>query len=441
LNSESGLSICGNRQEMAEKEEDISDKIDHLFRHEYGKLVSVLTKAFGTANIQLAEDVVQEAMLEALSKWSYSGIPDNPVGWIYKVAQYKAVNIVTREKYQRQYSWEMLNQLTSEMATESAFDHAFSDSEVADDQLRMIFTCCHPSISTDSQVALTLKTLCGFSIPEIAKAFISTEENINKRLVRARKNIREAEVSFEVPTGAALAPRLSSVLEVIYLLFNEGYQASSGEATIRYELCEEAIRLAEMIVSNVDLANNSEVSALLALMYFNASRFSSRVDASDNIVELEHQDRSRWDKELIQKGLHYLSFATQNDQVSSYHILATISAHHCTAQSFEATDWQSILNLYDNLLQLDPSPIVQLNRAVVLSMTANPGMALNEIEGIKDKTALSSYLPYYTVRAQLCRQTNQYEKANNLLEEALKLAPNEPVRLNILKKITEIKYI
>lgn len=377
-------------------------------------------------------------MLEALNKWSYSGIPNNPVGWIYKVAQYKAVNIVTREKYKRQYSLEMANQLKSEMIEASSVDHAFSDSEIADDQLRMIFTCCHPSISTDSQVALTLKTLCGFSISEIAKAFITTEENINKRLVRARKNIREAEVPFEVPTGVALAPRLSSVLEVIYLLFNEGYQASSGEATIRYELCEEAIRLAEMMVSNVDLDNNSGVSALLALMYFNASRFSSRVDASDNIVELERQDRGKWDNELIQKGLHSLSFAAQNNQVSSYHILATISAHHCIAQSFEVTDWKSILKLYDNLLQLDPSPIVQLNRAVVLAMTTTPLVALTEIEEIENKTALNSYLPYYTVRAEFYRQSKQYKKANGLLAEALKLAPNEQVRINLLNKISKI---
>ena len=235
---------------MPVDEKKISDKIDHLFRYEYGRLVSVLTKTFGTSNIELAEDVVQEAMLEALNKWSYNGVPSNPVGWIYKVAKYKAVNILNREKYKKKYASDNAHILQSEWTVEPALEQIFTDKEIADDQLRMIFTCCNPSISKDSQVALTLKTLCGFSIPEIAKAFLTTEENINKRLVRARKSIKDANIPFEVPTGRELEQRLSSVLETIYLLFNEGYNTTSVDNPIRYELCEESIRLAEIIVSN-----------------------------------------------------------------------------------------------------------------------------------------------------------------------------------------------
>lgn len=424
-------------QSLAENKENISDKIAHLYRHEYGKLVAVLTKAFGSSNIELAEDVVQEAMLEALKQWTYKGVPDNPVAWIYKVAKYKAVNIVNREKYKLAYSTEVANQLQSAQSTGAAIDLLFTDEEIADDQLRMIFTCCHPSISTDSQVALTLKTLCGFSIPEIAKAFLTTHENTNKRLVRARKTIKQAQVPFEVPTGEELEARLSSVLETIYLLFNEGYNSSSGDRLVKFELCEEAIRLAEIILSNAAIKNKADVSSLLALMSLNASRFDSRTDDSDNMVDLEHQDRSKWDNEQIDKGLHYLGFATHHNQISTYLILATISAHHCTANDFGSTDWTGILALYDNLIQLEPSPIVELNRAVVLAKTTNAEQGLKAIAKIEDVSSLESYLPYYTVKAELLYQNKESKKASKLLKEALKLSLNEKAKADILEKLTK----
>ncbi|TMU55543.1 RNA polymerase sigma factor [Flagellimonas algicola] len=405
---------------MFTAEKNISDQIDHLFRHEYGKLVSVLTKTFGTPHIQLAEDVVQEAMLEALNQWNYNGVPENPVGWIYKVAKYKAVNVLNREKYKRQYASDVAQQLQSEWTLKPALDYIFTDKEVADDQLRMIFTCCHPSISSDSQVALTLKTLCGFSIPEIAKAFLTHEENINKRLVRARKTIKEANISFEVPIGKALEKRLSSVLETVYLLFNEGYDATSGNHPIRYELCEEAVRLAEIIASNPN-TKSTNIYALLALMSLNMSRFKSRVDEFDNVLDLEHQDRSLWDRALIKKGLYYLEMATQQNEVSIYHILATISAQHCTAVDYQSTDWASILELYDMLVQIDKSPIVLLNRAVVLSKTTHPKEALEQLNKIGDSQSFRTYLPYYTTRAELHFQNKEPQKAIDLLNEALKL--------------------
>lgn len=421
---------------MAENKTDISEKITHLFRHEYGKLVAVLTKAFGSSNIELAEDVVQEAMLEAMKQWTYSGVPDNPVAWIYKVAKFKAINIVNRKKYQEHYSSKITHQVHEEGAEDSILNDFFTEEAIADDQLRMIFTCCHPSISSDSQVALTLKTLCGFSIPEIAKAFITTNENTNKRLVRARKTIKQAQVPFEVPTGKELESRLSSVLETIYLLFNEGYNASSGDRLIKFELCEEAIRLAEIILSNSAITNKSDVLSLLALMALNASRFDSRTDEADNMVDLEHQDRSKWDKELIDKGLHYLGFATHQNQISVYLILATISAHHCTAKEFSNTDWTGILALYDNLIQLAASPIIELNRAVVLAKTTNAEQGLKAIAKIKDASSLQAYLPYYTVKAELLYQNKESKKASRLLKEALKLSLNEKAKADILEKLT-----
>ena len=422
---------------MQKTQTNISDKINHLFRYEYGKLVSVLTKTFGSSNIELAEDVVQDAMFEALKQWEYKGIPDNPVGWIYKVAKHKAVNIVNREKHKRKYSSEAALHLQSEWTVEPALNHIFTAKEIADDQLRMIFTCCHPSISSDSQIALTLKTLCGFSIFEISKAFLTNEESISKRLVRARKTIREANYPFEVPTGMELEKRLKSVLETIYLLFNEGYNASSGTDLIRYELCEEAIRLAEIIAKNSNITKNSTVYALLALMSLNVSRFKARTDEYNNIVDLQNQDRTKWDKKILSKGLAYLELSTIDKEISKYHILATISAHHCTSMDYESTNWESILSLYDNLIKIDNSSIVQLNRTVVISKIRGVKVALKELESIKDKSILHNYLPYYTTKAEFHFQNNEKEAAKKLLNKALKLPLKGNTTLlinNILKK-------
>ncbi|MGW9686632.1 RNA polymerase sigma factor [Flagellimonas sp. 2504JD1-5] len=421
---------------MTQGQSNIANQIDHLFRHEHGKLIAVLTKTFGTSNIDLAEDVVQEAMVEALNKWKNKGIPDNPVGWIYKVAKYKAVNILNKEKYKRAYVSEVAHHLQSEWTREPALKHIFTDKEIADDQLRMIFTCCHPVLSSDSQVALTLKTLCGFNIPEIAKAFLTTESNINKRLVRARKTIKEANIPFEVPIGSQLEPRLSSVLETIYLLFNEGYNSTSEDYPIRYELCEEAIRLTEIIVQNPSV-NSSNAHALLALMLFNTARFSSRLDELNNTISLEYQDRNKWNQEMIKKGLTHLAFTTEQKEVSIYHLLATISAQHCTAPTYQTTDWEGILSLYDILIEIDDSPIIQLNRVIVLSKILGPKTALQQLHTIKGHPSLTTYLPYYTSSAELYHLDNQPQKAIEFLKEGLKLPIGEHRKSLIYNKIKE----
>jgi RNA polymerase sigma-70 factor (ECF subfamily) len=422
---------------MNQSQIQISNKVNDLFRNEYGKLVSVLTKTFGSANIQLSEDVVQAAMLEAIQQWNDKGIPDNPVGWIYKVAKNKAVNIVNHEQFKRKHHTEIANHLQSEWTVTPALDYIFTDKEIADDQLRMMFTCCHPAVSADSQVALTLKTLCGFSISEISSAFLTSEENVNKRLVRARKNIKEAAIPFEVPTGKQLEKRLFSVLETIYLLFNEGYNASGGDDHIRYELCEEAIRLTEIIANNPNITNTSNVYALLSLMSLNSSRFMSRKDAFDNVLDLEQQDRSTWDKSLIQKGINYLEFAARQNEISIYHILATISAHHCTAKDFESTDWEGILSLYELLVEIDDSPIVWLNRAIILSKTADARSGLEAIDMINNSAVLLSYLPYYTAKAQLHYLNNEVSVAIKLLNDALKLSINDNDKTLIISKISQ----
>ena len=407
--------------------------VDHLFRHESGKLVSILTRIFGADNLELAEDVVQESLAEALTQWTYKGTPDNPSAWLFKVAKNKALNIISHEKLRTRYASDVAHFLKSEWTAEPALEHIFSEGQIQDDQLRMMFTSCHPSISADSQVALTLKTLCGFSIPEIAKAFLTTDENVNKRLVRAREKIREDKIPFEVPEGKFLEARLDTVLQTIYLLFNEGYSASMGKDLIRFELCEEAIRLSEIIAGYEVLQNKSNVYAILSLMYLNASRFKSRTDSQGNILTLAEQDRSLWDRALMQKGFAYLEKSTDHKSLSIYHILAAISAYHCSASDFVSTDWKSILHLYDNLVLIDPSPLILLNRAIAVSKVHGAVQAIDELEKIKKSPSLANYHLFYSTQAEFYIQANDFRKASSSLEKAIDLSPL-PVEKELLKK-------
>jgi len=392
-----------------------------------------LTRIFGADNLELAEDVVQESLIEALTQWTYNGTPENPSAWLFKVAKNKALNIISHEKQKSKYASDVTHFLKSQWTVEPALEHIFSEQEILDDQLKMMFTCCHLAISTDSQIALTLKTLCGFSIPEIAKAFLTTDENINKRLVRAREKIREDKIPFELPEGQNLDGRLDAVLQTIYLLFNEGYSASSGNDLIRYELCEEAIRLSEIIVAHEALHDKSNVYAILSLMYLNACRFKARTDYKGNILTLAEQDRSLWDSVLMQKGLSYLEKSTNNKVLSIYHILGAISAYHCVARDFVSTDWKSILSLYNNLARLDSSPVVLLNRAIAVSKVQGATKALDELEKIKDSPSLSNYHLLYSTQAEFYMQMNDFQKASISLEKAIELSLL-PAERELLKK-------
>jgi RNA polymerase sigma factor (sigma-70 family) len=413
----------------------INQFVDHLFRYEAGKIVSVLTRIFGTENIDLAEDVMQDSLVEAIDRWQYNGVPDNPSAWLFRVAKNKALNVLNREKYKRQYSSDATHFLQSERTVEPALDHFFSEREILDDQLRMIFTCCHPAISPDSQIALALKTLCGFSIPEIAKAFLTTEENINKRLVRARQNIREAKIPFEVPLGKELEKRLQVVLETIYLLFNEGYSASKGNDLIRYELCEEAIRLTEMIASHTMIRHKDKVYALLSLMLLNASRFNARQDNEGKLLTMAEQDRSLWDAKMKKTGLAYLNEATKDGEISVYHILAAISAQHSTAPDFDSTNWKAILSLYDRLTQIDPSPLVLLNRAIAVLRVNGAEKAITELEKIENIPSLQSYHLLYSTKAEFLIQAGQYQKAADYLKKAIQLSSLQAEKDLLRKKL------
>lgn len=417
---------------------EINQLIDHLFRHESGRIVAVLTRIFGSENLDLAEDVVQDSLIEAIKQWAYKGVPDNPSAWLFKVAKNKALNVINREKYKRQYSTDVVHLLQSEWTAGPAADHLFSENEIRDDQLRMMFTCCHPSISPDSQVALILKTLCGFSIPEIAKAFLTNEENINKRLVRARQRIRESKIPFEIPAGNGLKKRLQTVLETIYLLFNEGYSASTGADLIRYEICEEAIWLAEIIVHHPSVHHQSNVYALLALMQLNASRFKARQDATGNILTLEQQNRSRWDFTLMEKGFINLEKSMPCEEISIYHILATISSYHCSAPDYKSTDWKSILSLYDRLVQIDNSPVVLLNRAVAISKVTGAETAISELEKLKSTPSLKSYHLFYAVQAEFYIEMNSFPEAIAMLNQAVDLAPLDSEKVFLRKKLASL---
>ncbi|HMH32018.1 MAG TPA: sigma-70 family RNA polymerase sigma factor [Puia sp.] len=415
--------------------------IEHLFRHESGRIVSVLTRIFGSENLEMAEDVVQDSLLEALKQWTYKGIPDNPSGWIYRVAKNKALRIVNRDKYKKQYVSDVVHWLQSEWTAIPAADQLFSESQIVDDQLRMMFTCCHPSVSPDSQIALILKTLCGFSISEIARAFLTADENIQKRLVRARQKIRESKVLFEVPQGTELKSRLQTVLEAIYLLFNEGYSASGGIQLIKSEVCEEAIRLAEIIVSHPSFTDTPDVYALLALMQLNASRLKARLDEAGNILTLERQDRSVWDLALMEKGFSNLRKSITGEEISVYHILASISSYHCSAASFETTDWKSILFLYDKLMQSDPSPVVLLNRSIALAKVEGTETALAELENLKNVQALRSYHLLYSVLAEFYVELSRFGEAASMLREAIRLAPLPAEKVFLSNKLTQCEKI
>ncbi len=399
---------------------DISELADHLFRHESGKLVSVLTGIFGIERLQLAEDVVQEAMVKALQTWPYYGIPKNPAAWLTQTAKNLALDVIRREKSFHDKQPQIIS-FVEQWSSDGRPDEAASfDNELKDDRLRLMFACCHPHISQESQTALALKTLCGFSPAEIAKAFLTTEAAVAKRLTRARQCIQEAKIPFAIPSGDELAPRLEGVLQTIYLLFNEGYKASSGETLIRKELCEEAIGLATILCGQ-PIGNQPRIHALLALMLFNAARFSARTDSHGNLLRLQEQDRSAWDKSMIARGMFHLAQSAAGEELSAFHLQAGIAACHCAAPDYESTDWRQILALYDRLMTVDDSPVIALNRAVAVAHVDGPAAGMEAVNAIRNRRSLDDYYLLYAVLAEFEVQLKNFSAAADHYREALRL--------------------
>ena len=382
---------------------------EHFFRHNYAKMVAILVRYFGLTEVELAEDLVQDTLIEAMEKWSIHSIPENPEGWLMDVAKKKTINFLKRnQNYQNKIIPEL--KINSFFETDKSFEK--------DNTLRMIFTCCHPDIPTESQIALALKTLCGFSVNEIANALLTTNSTINKRLYRAKQKFRDKAIQYEIPPKSDVTERLDTVFSTLYLLFNEGYYTSNKESLIQVELCFDAIRLLQEVLGS--FPQSYKAKALLSLMYLSVARFESRIDEKSAIVILAKQDRNLWDKELIARGMEYLHHSTKTKEMSTYHLQAGISAEHCLADSFESTNWKSIYQQYQMLEKMNPSTIVTFNKTVAKFYGINKREALNDLLVLKDKPELQNNTHYFTAVGIFHQILKQESKAIPFFKKALK---------------------
>ncbi len=409
---------------------------EHLFRHEAGKLVSVLTGIFGIDRLQMAEDVVQEALVRALQTWPYDGIPKNPAAWLMQTAKHLALDLIRREKRFHEKQPEIITTIEGRFADPAAGGGPLFDDEIKDGRLRLIFACCHPALPLEAQTALALKTLCGFSPAEIARAFLATEAAIAKRLTRARQSIQEQKIPFEIPSGSELSARLDGVLQIVYLLFSEGYKASSGDSLVREELCYEAIRLASHLAEH-PTGNQPRTHALLSLMLLDAARIPARTDRAGNIVRLEEQDRRLWDRALINRGIQHLARAATGNELTEYHLQAGIAACHGAAPDYRSTNWRAILAHYDQWMEITDSPIVALNRAVAVAQVEGPQAGLAAVEAIPNRRQLDGYYLTYAVLGDFEAQLGHFETATVHLRKALQLTELKFEQSFLTKKIRE----
>jgi len=423
-----------NRKEQLE----VSQVVEHLFRHEAGKMVATLTRIFGIEHLTLAEDVVQETLARAIQTWPFHGVPKNPAAWIMRASRNLALDVVRRQKVFREKEAEIVHLMDRDSPAPDAA--ILQEQEITDDRLRMMFVCCHPLIPPEAQVALALKTLCGFSPAEIAKAFLTTEAAIAKRLTRAKQKIREAQIQFEIPAGQELARRLDGVLQSLYLLFNEGYKASSGEKLVREEICHEAIRLTDLLAQHT-AGNQPRAHALLALMLLNAARLSARVDEEGNLLRLQEQDRTRWLQPMIARGMFHIAQSAAGTEISEYHLQAGIAACHCAARDYASTDWRQILELYDRLIEFDDSPVVALNRAVALAEVHGAEAGIKAVSAIRNRQSLDSYYLLYAVLGEFEARLNHSHAAATLFRKSLQLAEIKSEQVFLSKRLEACQRI
>jgi RNA polymerase sigma-70 factor, ECF subfamily len=403
--------------------------VDHLFRSRAGQMVAWLTRIFGPAHIDLAEEVVQDALVKALQQWPYSGVPDNPSAWLVAVARNRALDVLRRHTAFAARAEAVAAEITRSAARPDLDRHA-----VEDDELRLVFMCCHPSLSPDARVALSLKTVGGFSVHEIARAFLVSSSAIAQRLVRAKRQVRDLDLTLDLPHASALGPRLASVLEVIYLMFNEGYAAHVGEALIRGDLCREALRLGRL-VAGAPQTTAPEAHALAALMAFQAARLPARVGDDGEMVLLEDQDRNRWDAGLMALGFAHFERSAEGPRMTTYHAQAAIASVHARSTSAQGTDWALILELYDDLLWLAPSPVTALNRAVALSRVHGPLAALTDIAPLEQEPLLADYYLLPAVKARLLSELGDHAGAARCYQAALERPCNEPERRFLTRRL------
>jgi RNA polymerase sigma-70 factor (ECF subfamily) len=392
----------------------VAPLVEHFFRHEAGRLVSVLTRIFGWRHFDLVEDMVQATLLDALEAWRVRGVPDNPSGWVHRIAKNKILDALRRDKISQRVLGEWAAALP---AHEAGLDELFLDSEIEDSQLRMIFACCHPRLARENQLALTLKALCGFGNSEIARALLVGEEAVKKRLQRATRDLIEHQIALDPPQASELPLRLDSVHQVLYLLFNEGYSSSEGETAIRADLCKEAVRLCHLLCSQPRLST-PPTHALMALMLFHAARLEARLDQRGSVLLMEEQDRGQWDHRLIRRAQEFLDRSAEGTIISPFHLEAAIACHHCTAKSYAETDWPAILRLYDALLRIHRSPVYLLNRAIVVAQIEGPHAGIGALDEAGQDPALRHYHLFDATLGELYRRAGDLPRARHHLEIA-----------------------
>jgi RNA polymerase sigma factor (sigma-70 family) len=401
----------------------VTDPSDHLFRREAGRMVSTLTRVFGVHNLALAEDVVQDAFCRALEVWKFRGVPENPSAWLMATAKNRALDVLRRERTACTSAPELGRLLESEWTVAPVVEELFGANAIKDDQLRMMFSCCHPRLAEEAQVALVLHILCGFNVSEIANAFVSSQAAIEKRISRAKKVLAGSKRLFDIAGAADFSRRLPAVQRALYLLFNEGYHGASPESAVRAELCQEAMRLAALLLEH-PLTATPAMHALAALMYLHAARLQARVDASGNLSSLFDQDRSRWDSRLVAEGQRFLDLSATGSELSEYHVEAVIASIHATARRTEETDWAKIVSLYDTLMTIRPSPVVALNRAIAIAQHEGPKRGLEEIHAIASSGRLATYPFYHAALGEFEFRSGRSEMAREHFRRALALARN-----------------
>ena len=411
--------------------EELSRTIETLYRSESGRILATLVRLLG--DLDLAEEAMHEAFAAALSLWPKSGVPGNPRPWLISTARFKAIDTLRRRARFDATQDELVRHLEAQW---SSAGRSNEEDTLEDDRLRLIFTCCHPSLAPEARVALTLREVCGLTTEEIAKAFLTTPRTLAQRIVRAKAKIRDTSIPYEVPSPPELPERLGAVLQVIYLVFNEGYSAAAGAEVTRAELTGEAIRLGRLLT---ELQPEPEVMGLLALMLLQESRRAARTSPAGELILLENQDRSLWNREQIAEGVALVEKALNSRRFGAYTLQAAIAAIHAEAESTAATDWRQIVALYNQLVRIHPSPVAHLNRAVAIAMRDGPEAGLKHVDAVLAHGELANYYLAHSARADLCRRLGRTAEARASYEKALALTQQEPERHFLQERIRQLK--
>jgi RNA polymerase sigma-70 factor (ECF subfamily) len=419
---------------LAPVPDQLSKTIETLYRSESGRVLATLVRLLG--DLDLAEEAMHEAFAAALEFWPQTGIPDKPRPWLISTARFKAIDVIRRRARFDGAQRDLVAHMESRVNDAAGGNEETGDEEIEDDRLRLIFTCCHPALPPEGQVALTLREICGLTTDEIARAFLVTPATLAQRIVRAKAKIRETPIPYEVPTPQELPERLDAVLQVVYLVFNEGYSAAAGAEVTRAEITGEAIRLGRLLAG---LQPEPEVNGLLALMLLQESRRAARTSPAGELILLEHQDRAFWNREQIAEGVGLVEKALSSRRFGPYTLQAAIAAVHAEAESTAATDWRQIVALYNQLVRIQPSPVAYLNRAVAIAMCDGPEAGLKHIDAVLEHGELANYYLAHSARAELYRRLGRTAEARASYERALALTQQEPERQFLQERIRQLK--